>query len=387
MKKRHLAPLAIPLVMAYCTPAQAQEEDSDLWKKVSIYYEDEDGKQYIIEPGKWYPSICFEPTDPKHQSAVIISIDGNTNTPALAQTQTLTMECTNKTIQYWVENQDGNVSETFILEGIYIDPIAPSINGFYMPGGDKIGHNQELYTTGIAIHVDKNDELSNLSNVYYILDGEHGTCQPGQTIPVQGLGRHSIEAYATDEAGNVSEPENIDFVITENPNCAKILFLYNDVAFVNNSQGLYANNQYQWYLDGNPLDMATRQYLQLPNLLSDIQNGTHSISATATTTSGAAVESCQLRDLSIAQAAAAQHATAKVYPNPAAAHQTINIELSNISQAALVNTSITIFSSNGTLIETIRNCKPVNTISLPSGIYSGAINTDGQNIQTKIVVK
>jgi hypothetical protein len=77
-----------------------------------------------------------------------------------------------------------------------------------------------------------------------------------------------------------------------------------------------------------------------------------------------------------------------VYPNPAASMQPVTISLNNFTEYDYEKSIIMIYNSSGSIVATLRNIDKENTISLPSGNYSGIVLTDNkQKLSFKFIVR
>ena len=78
------------------------------------------------------------------------------------------------------------------------------------------------------------------------------------------------------------------------------------------------------------------------------------------------------------------------YPNPARANEEITLELLNYDEAEYEGCVIKIVNAQGAAVATIDNCSRINTVSLPSGTYTGYVIRSGSNgdrVSFKLIVK
>ncbi len=213
-----------------------------------------------------------------------------------------------------------------------------------------------------------NGEYKNLEG-----SGSTGTI----SIPVEEgtfhEGANTVSIVFAEEEGVETNPQEIS--VNVNVSSDKMKLLYNDIIFIDNSEGSYTS--YQWYKNGVKLEGDTLQYLQeWPRI-------TKGYTADVTDLNGNTMHVCpaEIEGISLQKTASMG---ASVYPNPAQAGQEITIEIHN---AAPGSCQVYIYNNMGTLIRTLDASQGTAHTWLPSGSYSGQAVSNGGKASFKIIVE
>ncbi|WP_320053821.1 MBG domain-containing protein [uncultured Acetobacteroides sp.] len=196
------------------------------------------------------------------------------------------------------------------------------------------------------------------------------------TIPSRVAdGSYTASLQLRDSYGNISEPSA--FEVTVNITADVIVPKFGNVVLIDNHDGRFAG--YQWYKNGSAIGGATSQFYKDPNGLS----GTYY--AQLKTATGQTVNTCS-KVLSIKKSASA---SVSVYPNPARAGQELTVKLSGFGDEELIGAVLTVYSTQGAPVLTLRKVEQENRITLSgsNGVYMGRIVTaDGQVLTFKVVL-
>lgn len=153
--------------------------------------------------------------------------------------------------------------------------------------------------------------------------------------------------------------------------------LYDNTLCADNHEHLYTS--FRWRNNGSDLDGEANQYLHRDDL-----NGYYTAIVTLAADRSREVESCPYYiDKPVSKNATAS--TVAVYPNPAIGNSQLTIEILDYDPDD--DYLIYINNNTGTLVKTITNSKQINTLSLPSGSYSGVLLRSGIKSGFKIIVK
>ncbi|WP_320053818.1 MBG domain-containing protein [uncultured Acetobacteroides sp.] len=188
-------------------------------------------------------------------------------------------------------------------------------------------------------------------------------------------GAYTASLQLRDGYGNISEPTA--FQVTVNVSADIIVPKFGSVVLIDNHEGRFAG--YQWYKNGSAVGGATNQFYKDPNGLS----GTYY--AQLKTATGQTVNTCS-KVLSIKKSASA---SVSVYPNPARAGQELTVKLSGFGDEELLGAVLTVYSTQGAPVRTLRKVEQENRITLSgsNGVYMGRIVTaDGQVLTFKVVL-
>ena len=169
--------------------------------------------------------------------------------------------------------------------------------------------------------------------------------------------------------------------VTINYASSYIIKLFDDIICIDNHEDIFT--EYQWYRDGVAIDGETNQYLQSSTSL------TGKYSAEVTTTEGVSFKVCSVL-LETAEIPLDRRRSIKAYPNPANANEPITLELLYFdNEDDYKGCTIQIANASGAIVATIDDCQQYNTITLPSGTYTGTLIQEGVSYQVpfKIVVK
>ena len=119
------------------------------------------------------------------------------------------------TVQYRATDSAGNVSEVgsvafTVVEPQPADTIAPDVSASVT--GDK--NADGAYVGSATVTVSASDTESGVATVESRLDGGAWTTY-SEPLTVNESGAHTVSYRATDEAGNMSEPESVSFTVAE----------------------------------------------------------------------------------------------------------------------------------------------------------------------------
>ncbi|MBO4371821.1 MAG: T9SS type A sorting domain-containing protein, partial [Bacteroidales bacterium] len=152
-----------------------------------------------------------------------------------------------------------------------------------------------------------------------------------------------------------------------------ILQLYKNVLFVNNISEKFET--YQWYRYGEETDEklknGERQYFTEPTLKGSywalLNNKIHA---------------CPMENLvSVKQT----EVSIKTYPNPAIEGELFTIEINNFDPET--EYTMIISNSNGNIVKKLTVTDHQTTLSLPRGIYTGALMSSGEKQSFKLIVR
>ena len=153
-----------------------------------------------------------------------------------------------------------------------------------------------------------------------------------------------------------------------------LLHLYNDVIFVDNHSGLYGKNgSYHWYRNDQEIPNANNQYLSAQNMSGKYK-------ARMLTSGGVTVYSCPI-DWVISKKSAVP---VKTYPNPAVSGEPFVMAILDFDPET--SYTILISNSNGVIVKEIPDATEYTTLTLPRGVYSGALISGGTKRGFKLIV-
>ena len=194
-------------------------------------------------------------------------------------------------------------------------------------------------------------------------------------------GTIEFEVSFTDDPTSNTESEFESFKVKINASNDRILKLFNDLIAIDNHDDLFT--AFQWYKDGMKIEGADQQYYQSDG------NIAGNYSAYVTTTSGETVKVCYVNFEDDGLSKSLKRSV-NAYPNPARANEEITLELLNYDEAEYEGCVIKIVNAQGAIVATIDNCDRINTVSLPSGTYTGYVIRSGKNgdrVSFKLIVK
>lgn len=169
------------------------------------------------------------------------------------------------------------------------------------------------------------------------------------------------------------ESDAYPVTITANIPQNAALQIYSDVLLVDNHDNNYS--AYQWYKDGNAISGATLQFYSEPSF-----NGRYTVKITDK--DGKEFMSCPIKTgVSVKNT----KSSVKVYPNPATSGEQFTLEIEEYDPAK--DYTIMIFTANGTLVKKLTGLEKINTTTLPGGIYSGSLISNGEKSGFKVIVK
>ncbi len=192
------------------------------------------------------------------------------------------------------------------------------------------------------------------------------------TLPTS-LGKYNCSAVFVGDEESTTPSDTIKFTLEITAAHGLILQLYQNVIFVDNSSEKFET--YQWYRYGEETDEklnnGSRQYFTEPTLKGSywaLLNGN--------------IYACPWTTPSTAKIAAS---IVKTYPNPAISGQPFRLEVSEFNPDT--ENRLVIFNSNGVIVaEMILESASVD-LSLPQGIYSGAVISNGEKTSFKMMVR
>lgn len=169
------------------------------------------------------------------------------------------------------------------------------------------------------------------------------------------------------------ESDAYPVTITANIPKNAALQIYSDVLLVDNHDNNYS--AYQWYKDGNAISGATLQFYSEPSF-----SGRYTVKITDK--DGKEFMSCPIKTgVSVKNT----KSSVKVYPNPATSGEQFTLEIEEYDPAK--DYTIMIFTANGTLVKKLTGLEKINTTTLPGGIYSGSLISNGEKSGFKVIVK
>lgn len=188
-----------------------------------------------------------------------------------------------------------------------------------------------------------------------------------------GVYHGTIKLFAKDNPTPYEESVTVEVAAAKDI----VLYLYEDVIFVDNGKELYQKDQWQWYKNGSPIKNANYQYYFERPL-----NGSY-MAEMKSVKDGLTVYSCPV----VATVDLSKNATqpVKSYPNPAVSGQPISLYIVNYN--ADTDYTISLSNSNGVIVNTISHAPETSVITLPRGIYSGALISGGSKKGFKLIVR
>ena len=193
-------------------------------------------------------------------------------------------------------------------------------------------------------------------------------------------GTIEFEVSFTDDPQSNTESEFETIKVKINVSNDRILKLFSDLLAIDNHDDLFTD--FQWYKNGVEIDGATQQYYQSEDNISG------NYSAYVTTTSGEHLKVCYV-NFSDDGLSKSLKRSVNAYPNPARAGEEVTLELLNFDETEYEGCVIKIVNNAGAVVATINNCDRINTVSLPSGTYTGYVIRSGVNdkVSFKLIVK
>ncbi|MBR4441092.1 MAG: BspA family leucine-rich repeat surface protein [Bacteroidales bacterium] len=169
-------------------------------------------------------------------------------------------------------------------------------------------------------------------------------------------------------------PITIEVAVAQNV----ILHLHKNVIFVNNHDGRYQDNGYQWYHNDqeDKGEYANRQFFYEPKLSGKYK-------ARMLTTDGVTVYSCPIDEGD--DIAKSQKQPVKTYPNPAVEGAEFVIEILDYNPET--DYTIIISNNNSVIVNEIHDAEQISPLSMPRGVYSGALISGGKKRGFKLMVK
>ena len=76
-----------------------------------------------------------------------------------------------------------------------------------------------------------------------------------------------------------------------------------------------------------------------------------------------------------------------VYPNPAENMEPVTIRLNNFDTDSYKSAIIYVYNSTGSVVATLKNVSELNTVSLPSGSYSGNLIVGAKKYSFKFIIR
>lgn len=89
----------------------------------------------------------------------------------------------------------------------------------------------------------------------------------------------------------------------------------------------------------------------------------------------------------VAVSKSAVEGSVTVYPNPAAKMEPVTIRLNNFDTDSYKSAIIYVYNSTGSVVATLKNVSELNTVSLPSGSYSGNLIVGAKKYSFKFIVR
>ena len=192
------------------------------------------------------------------------------------------------------------------------------------------------------------------------------------TLP-QFPGVYACSAVFVGDEDFTLPSDTIDFTLEITAVQGLILQLYKNVIFVNNRSEMF--NTYQWYRYGDETDEklpnGERQYFTEPTLKGSywaLLNGK--------------IHACPMENpISVKN----EKVSIKPYPNPAIEGEPFAIEIINFDPDTKY--SMIISNSNGNIVKQLDVDSSQITLTLPRGIYTGALISSGEKQSFKLIVK
>ncbi|MBO4244378.1 MAG: T9SS type A sorting domain-containing protein, partial [Bacteroidales bacterium] len=180
-------------------------------------------------------------------------------------------------------------------------------------------------------------------------------------------GEYKCKALFKGESYN----KELDFTLTITAVENMIMQLYKNVIFVNNACRRFET--YQWYRYNNDEELANgkRQYFTEPTL-----------SGSYYTLINGYIHACPWETPATIKKNSPSVTT---YPNPAAEGKPFTIEISDYEPGT--EYTLRIYNSSGNIVLKQRVADKTTTISLPQGIYTGAVISNGEKMTFKVIVR
>ena len=180
-------------------------------------------------------------------------------------------------------------------------------------------------------------------------------------------GEYKCKALFKGESYN----KELDFTLTITAVENMIMQLYKNVIFVNNACRRFET--YQWYRYNNDEELANgkRQYFTEPTL-----------SGSYYTLINGYIHACPWETPASLKKNSPSVTT---YPNPAAEGKPFTIEISDYEPGT--EYTLRIYNSSGNIVLKQRVADKTTTISLPQGIYTGAVISNGEKMTFKVIVR
>lgn len=199
-------------------------------------------------------------------------------------------------------------------------------------------------------------------------------------VKPKAVGNTTLDFTVTD-AGGAETTHSIDVEIEDCISAEVIVQKWNTVLLVNNANGTYKPDGYQWYKNGQPIQGATKQYYAAGG------NGSEQLDFTATyfvkmvTTDGKIVYSCNYtpQELKVSLSA---------YPNPVKRGQQLTLEASlpDLSENPI---EIQVINMSGQMVKRQVSKETITSIDMPSatGSYIVRVRQGQLNKTFNIIVE
>lgn len=194
------------------------------------------------------------------------------------------------------------------------------------------------------------------------------------------VGNTTLDFTVTDVNGGITT-HSLEVNIEDCINASVIVQKWNSVLLVNNANGTYKHDSYQWYKNGQPIDGATKQYYAAGG------NGSEELDFNATyfvkmeTTDGKVVYSCNYTPQQLKVSLSA-------YPNPVKRGQQLTVEaqLPDLSDTPV---EIQIINMSGQIVKKQVSKQNLTYIDMPatSGSYIVRISQGSLNRTFNIIVE
>ena len=192
----------------------------------------------------------------------------------------------------------------------------------------------------------------------------------GPVLTMNNYGTVTITATEnTNQNYEVAAP--VDVILTINPRVTA-LRKGDNMLLIDNVEGLFAEDGYQWYKNGSAISGAQKQYYYSENGLEG------DYYCKVTTGQGDKLNSNTIVVTSTQ--------SISLYPSPAIAGTTFNVSLNGFESTSIQNEVIEVYSLTGELIKQINNPTSINKVTLDKpGVY--IVKTNGNRLSKKIIVK
>ena len=332
-----------------------QTLDLDGTKVYSISIDGEEYSNLFVEPNAFDDLVLDNVKVGTHKFHIYTSLNGEKHDTGIEASLTVQ--------GFIVETEQRDINADGYCQGEHADITLAFIN-MVRPKYYKI---KQLHTEYQPFE-DVASLAANIGKLRFLVDDD---IEQGNVI---------FDVTFTNDPARNTESDTAHFDIKINYASSYIIKLFDDIIGIDNHEDLFT--EYQWYKNGAKIDGADRQYYQVSGHL------TGKYGAYVTTTSGERMKICSV-DMDAQSISKALRHSVSVFPNPARPGEEITVELLNYDDTEYEGCVIRIVNGVGALVATIDHCERVNTITLPSGTYTGYVLRNGKNekVSFKLIVK